>query len=36
MVALTAEGGVPRLTMIWSASNARLPRALWELPPDLG
>ncbi|BCY08369.1 hypothetical protein L3i22_034570 [Actinoplanes sp. L3-i22] len=36
MVALTAEGGVSRLTMIWSASNARLPRALWELPADLG
>ncbi|WP_436535021.1 hypothetical protein [Actinoplanes sp. HUAS TT8] len=36
MVALGAPGGVCRLTMIWTASNARLPRALWELPPDLG
>jgi hypothetical protein len=36
MVALSAPGGTSRLTMIWSASNARLPRALWELPADLG
>lgn len=35
MVALTAPDGVCQLTMIWSASNARLPRALWELPADL-
>jgi hypothetical protein len=35
MVALELHDGVPRLTMIWSASNARLPRALWERPADL-
>ncbi|MFI1995615.1 hypothetical protein [Actinoplanes sp. NPDC020271] len=35
MVALSAPHGVCRLTMIWSASNARLPRALWERPADL-
>ncbi|WP_043512027.1 MULTISPECIES: hypothetical protein [unclassified Actinoplanes] len=36
MVALAAPRGVCRLRMIWSAGNARLPRALWELPADLG
>ncbi|GAA3453258.1 hypothetical protein [Dactylosporangium matsuzakiense] len=35
MVGLDAPGGGPRLRMIWTASNARLPRALWECPADL-
>ncbi|MGN9908863.1 hypothetical protein ACTMTJ_15075 [Phytohabitans sp. LJ34] len=35
MVALYAPDGSPRLTMAWSGSNARLPRALWECPADL-
>jgi hypothetical protein len=35
MVGLQARDGVPRLSMIWSGSNARLPRALWECPADL-
>jgi hypothetical protein len=34
-VALGQRHGVPRLEMVWTASNARLPRALWERPPDL-
>jgi len=35
MVAVESAGGVCRLTMAWSGSNARLTRALWECPPDL-
>ncbi|GGM67934.1 hypothetical protein ACFFX1_46660 [Dactylosporangium sucinum] len=35
MVALDAPDGVPRLTMHWTGSNARLSRALWEIPADL-
>ncbi|HTJ31853.1 MAG TPA: hypothetical protein VL738_01355 [Dactylosporangium sp.] len=35
MVALDARNGPPRLTMIWTASNARLTRALWDCPADL-
>jgi hypothetical protein len=35
MVALDAYDGAPRLSMIWTASNARLTRELWECPADL-
>ncbi|WP_238012430.1 hypothetical protein KZZ52_21850 [Dactylosporangium sp. AC04546] len=35
MVALDAPDGVCRLTMHWTGSNARLTRALWEVPADL-
>ncbi|MET7400942.1 hypothetical protein ABZS66_46430 [Dactylosporangium sp. NPDC005572] len=35
MVAVDAPGGVCRLTMHWTGSNARLTRALWEVPADL-
>jgi hypothetical protein len=35
MVAIEIHHGVPRLVMHWTASNARLPRALWERPADL-
>ena len=35
MVGLDAPDGPPRLTMLWTASNARLPRALWDRPADL-
>jgi hypothetical protein len=35
MVAVQVRDGVPRLRMVWSASNARLTRALWECPADL-
>jgi hypothetical protein len=35
MVALELRDGLPRLVMIWSGSNARLPRTLWERPADL-
>ncbi|MEO3777481.1 hypothetical protein ABGB16_11660 [Micromonospora sp. B11E3] len=35
MVAIESREGTPRLRMIWSASNARLTRALWECPADL-
>ncbi|MEV8516795.1 hypothetical protein [Dactylosporangium sp. NPDC051484] len=35
MVAVETRDGVCRLRMIWSGSNARLTRALWECPADL-
>jgi hypothetical protein len=35
MLALDLRGGVPELRMVWTGSNARLPRALWERPADL-
>ncbi|MER7009722.1 hypothetical protein ABT297_42695 [Dactylosporangium sp. NPDC000555] len=35
MVAVESRDGVCRLRMIWSGSNARLTRALWECPADL-
>ncbi|WP_432835257.1 hypothetical protein [Dactylosporangium sp. CA-092794] len=35
MVGLDTRAGAARLTMIWSGSNARLTRALWECPADL-
>lgn len=35
MVAVEMRGGVPRLVMIWSGSNVRLPRTVWERPADL-
>ncbi|WP_162907510.1 hypothetical protein [Allorhizocola rhizosphaerae] len=35
VVSLETRDGVPRLIMDWTASNARLPRALWERPVDL-
>jgi hypothetical protein len=35
MVALELRDGMPRLLMIWTASNSRLPRTLWERPADL-
>ncbi|MFI5909897.1 hypothetical protein [Dactylosporangium sp. NPDC051541] len=35
MVALDTHDGAPRLRMIWTASNTRLPRELWECPADL-
>jgi hypothetical protein len=34
-VALELRDGVPRLAMVWTANNARLPRTLWERPADL-
>ena len=34
MVAVELRG-VPRLVMIWSGSNVRLPRTRWERPVDL-
>jgi hypothetical protein len=35
MLALDLAGGAPRLRMVWTGSNARLSRALWERPADL-
>jgi hypothetical protein len=35
MVGIYARDGACRLAMIWSGSNARLTRALWECPADL-
>jgi hypothetical protein len=35
VVALELHDGVARLVMGWSASNFRVPRALWERPADL-
>ncbi len=35
MLAIGTRDGVPRLTMVWTASNARVPRTLWERPADL-
>jgi hypothetical protein len=35
MVALELRDGIPRLLVMWSGSNARLPRTLWERPADL-
>ncbi|GAA2710764.1 hypothetical protein ACFY2R_24465 [Micromonospora olivasterospora] len=35
MVAVESRDAAPRLRMIWSASNARLTRALWERPAGL-
>jgi hypothetical protein len=35
MAALELHDGMPRLCMMWSGSNARLPRTLWERPADL-
>ncbi|MDQ7903871.1 hypothetical protein RB614_04970 [Phytohabitans sp. ZYX-F-186] len=35
MLALDHRGGVPELRMVWTGSNARLSRALWERPADL-
>lgn len=35
MLALDLRGGAPELRMVWTGSNARLPRALWERPADL-
>ncbi len=34
-LALVERDGRPRLEMLWTASNARLPRALWQRPADL-
>jgi hypothetical protein len=35
MLALDLRGGAPELRMVWTGSNARLSRALWERPADL-
>jgi hypothetical protein len=35
MVGFAVRDGVPRLVMTWTGSNARMPRTLWERPPDL-
>jgi hypothetical protein len=35
MLALDLPGGVPCLRMVWTGSNVRLSRALWERPVDL-
>ncbi len=35
MIAVELQDGMPRLLMIWTASNSRLPRTLWERPADL-
>lgn len=35
MLALDTAGGAPLLRMVWTGSNARLSRALWERPADL-
>ncbi|GAA4443605.1 hypothetical protein GCM10023170_020180 [Phytohabitans houttuyneae] len=35
MLALDLAGGAPWLRMVWTGSNARLSRALWERPADL-
>ncbi|WP_432994686.1 hypothetical protein [Dactylosporangium sp. CA-233914] len=35
MVGLDAPDGTARLSMIWSASNVRLSRELWQCPADL-
>jgi hypothetical protein len=35
MVALELRDGTPCLLMVWSGSNSRLPRTLWERPADL-
>ena len=35
MLALDLAGSQPELRMVWTGSNARLPRVLWERPVDL-
>ena len=35
MLALDLRGDAPELRMVWTGSNARLSRALWERPADL-
>ncbi|WP_426503575.1 hypothetical protein ACPPVO_38950 [Dactylosporangium sp. McL0621] len=35
MVGLDCGNGAPRLSMIWTASNVRLPHELWQCPADL-
>jgi hypothetical protein len=35
VLAVYAPDGVPTLTLTWTASNARVPRTLWERPADL-